>query len=161
METSENGHAMLAVILRFFQEDHWSYQKIENKPIVRAGYHGERGTWVCFARADEENERLTFHAVMGLNIPAEYRLQAAEYLIRVNYGLPVGNFDMNLDTGDIRFRTSIETPGSAITVEMVRAMAYTTVRSMDTYFPGVIAVVHAGLSPEAALARIESEGVFE
>jgi len=157
MESSGNGQSLLDVVLRFFQEDQWIHQKLENKPVIRAGFHGERGTWVCYARVDEKSQCFLFHSLMGMNIPQPYRLNVLEYLSRVNYGLPVGNFDMNLDTGDVRFRTSIETPDGELTVPIVRAMVYTNVHTMDHYFPGVVAVVHGGLSPEAALARVETQ----
>jgi len=157
MESHGNGQSILDVVLRFFREDQWNFQQIDKKPVIRAGFRGERGTWVCFARVDEEHQRFLFHSIMGLNIPTQYRVAVAEYLTRVNYGLPVGNFEMDLESGDVRFKTSIETPEGEITVAMVRALAYTNIRNMDHYFPGVLAVVHGGLSPEAALARIEAQ----
>jgi hypothetical protein len=159
MASRGNGQPILDIVLRFFQEDQWNFQQIDDKPIIRAGFRGEHGTWVCFARADEENQRFLFHSTMGLNIPPQYRTAVAEYLTRANCGLPLGNFEMDLDTGDIRFKTSIETPEGGLTTAMVRALAYANVRSMDHYFPGVLAVVHGGLSPEAALARAETQVV--
>ena len=156
METvNENNLSWLDVIIRFFQEDQWNFQKLENKPVVRAGYRGEHGTWVCYARVNAEAQQFIFHSLMGLNIPPQYRIAVAEYLTRVNHVLTIGAFDMDLDTGDVRFRTAIELCSCSLTVEQVRSMAYTNVRAMDHYFPGVMAVVHHGILPETALARID------
>jgi hypothetical protein len=159
MDSRGNDHSFLDVVLLFFREDQWNIQRIDNKPVIRTGFRGERGTWVCFARVDEENQRFLFYSIMGLNIPSQYRVSVAEYLTRVNFGLPMGNFEMDFYTGDIRFKTSVEVPEGELTVAMVRTLAYTNVRNMDHYFPGVLAVVHGGLSPEAALARIETQAV--
>jgi hypothetical protein len=159
MENFGSGQPIMDVVLRFFREDQWSFQKLNDKPVVRAGFRGEHGTWVCFARVDEENRRFLFHSAMGLNIPPQYRSAVSEYLTRVNYGLPVGNFEMNLDTGDVRCKTSIEVPEGQLDISVVRALAYANVRAMDHYFTGVVAVVHGGLSPEAALARAETQVV--
>jgi hypothetical protein len=159
MESHGNGQSLMDVVLRFLREDQWNFQQLDNKPIIRAGFRGERGTWVCFARVDEEHQRFLFHSIMGLNIPPQYRAAVAEYLTRANYGLPVGNFEMDLDTGDVRFKTSIEIPEGDLTVAMIRKLAYANVRNMDHYFPGVLSVVHGGLSPEAALARTETQVV--
>jgi len=153
---SENGISWVNVTIRFFQEDQWNFQKLENQPVVRAGYRGEHGTWVCYARADEEFHRFIFHSLMGLNIPPQYRLPVVEYLTRANYQLVIGNFDMDLDTGNVRFRTAVELQDDTVlTVDQVRSLAYTNVRTMDHYFPGVMAVVHGGLLPETALERID------
>ena len=159
MENNGSGQTIMDVVLRFFREDQWNFQKIKDKPVVRAGFRGEHGTWVCFARVDEENRRFLFHSTMGLNIPVQYRAAVVEYLTRVNYGLPIGNFEMNLDTGDVRYKTSLEIPECPLDVSVVRALAYTNVRAMDRYFSGVMAVVHGGMSPEAALARAETQVV--
>ncbi len=157
MENSGNGQPMMDVVLQFFQEDQWTFHRLENKQAIRAGYHGERGTWVCYARVDEESNCFLFYSLMGMNIDRHNRLKVLEYLNRVNYCLTVGNFEMNMDTGDVRFRTGVDIPPGELTVPFVRALVYSNVHTIDHYFPGVVAVVHGGLSPEAALARIESQ----
>ncbi len=159
MELNATGRPMLDLVLQFCQEDQWIYQKMEKKPAIRAGYRGEHGTWIVYASVDEENRILTFYSLLGLNIPPGNRAAVGEYLTRVNYILRVGNFEMDLDTGDVRFRTSLEAPESDPSLAMVRRLAYANVQTIDHYFPGVLAVVHSGLSPEAALARIETQVV--
>jgi hypothetical protein len=157
MDNYGSGQPLMDVVVRFFQKEQWNYQKLENKPVIRAGYRGERGTWVCYARVDEENLRIIFHSLMGLNIPPQYYPQVAEYLTRVNYGLAVGNYEMNLDTGEVRFKTSLEAPDGTVSLAAVRSLCYANVRAMDYYYPGVVAVIHSGLSPAAALARVETQ----
>lgn len=159
MDAGGSEQPLMDVVLQFFHEDHWHYQRLANRPVVRVGYHGERGTWVCYARVDEAQKRFIFHTLMGMNIPGEYRAAVSEYLMRVNMDLPLGNFEMNMDTGEIRFKMSVETPGGELSVAMVRSMAYSSIHTMDHYFPGVLAVVHGGLSPESALKRVAAQAV--
>jgi hypothetical protein len=156
MESIGSGLQLMDVVLRFFQEDQWNYLKIEGKSLIRAGHRGEHGTWICYARVDEGNCRFIFHSVMGMNVRPEYRAAAAEYLTRANMLLPVGNFEINMDDGDVRCKTSVETPDGDLSVATVRALVYANLRAMDTYFPGLLSVIHAGLSPSAAIARVES-----
>ena len=158
MEINGNEQSMMDIVLQFFQEEQWNYQKVEGKPVIRAGFRGEHGTWVCFIRVEEEKKLFLFHSQMGMNIPPQYRIAVMEYLTRVNFGLAVGNFEMDLDNGEVRFRTSVETPDGELSIAIVRGLAYSNVHSIDHYFPGVMAVVH-GYSPEAALARIEAQPV--
>jgi hypothetical protein len=159
MEPSASGQPMMDVVLEFFESAQWNVQKIPNKPVVRAGYRGERGTWVCYARVDENEQRFLFHSLMGLNIPPQYRAAVTEYLMRVNCTLPLGSFDIDIDTGEVRFKHGVEAPEGQLSVAMVRAVANACIRAMDMYFPGVVAVVHGGLSPEAAIARVEAQAM--
>ncbi len=159
MKSNENHLSLMETVQQFFQEDQWNYQVIEHKSAIRAGYHGERGTWVCYAQVDEENQRFLFYAGMGLNIPPNRRAEVAEYLMRVNWQTAVGSFEMDFDTGSVRCKTSVETALGEMTVELVRKLAYINLRLIDYYFSGVLSVVHGGLSPEAALARVEAQAV--
>jgi hypothetical protein len=157
METNGNEQPLLDVVLRFFVEEQWNFKKIDQKPVIRAGFRGEHGTWVCYATVEEDHRRILFHSYMGMNIPFEYRAQVVEYLNRVNYCLALGNFEMDMETGDVRFRTSLEAPEGDLGLAFIRAMAYGNVHTMDHYFPGIVAVMNSGLSPEAALARVEAQ----
>ena len=151
----ENGQTLMDVVLQFFQEDQWNFQKVEQKPVVRAGYRGEHGTWVCYAQLDEEDPRFLFDSYCGLNISPQDRPAVAEYITRVNYLLHLGNFEMKWDTGDVWFRTSCAIVDSNLSFEMIGTLVYTNVQTMDHYFPGIVSVVHGGLSPQAALDRID------
>jgi hypothetical protein len=157
MNSNGNGPSLMDVVLRFFQEEQWNYQKIDNKSALRAGFRGERGTWICHVQVDEINKRFLFYSLMGMFIPQQYRGAVLEYLSRINSTLQVGNFEMDFETGDVRFRTSVETPDGELSLSLVRSLAYINVHTIDHYFPGVMAVIHGGLSPEAALARVETQ----
>jgi hypothetical protein len=159
MATTGNGRHCFDTVLRFFEEDQWNFQQLENKPVIKAGYRGMHGTWICHAKVEEEAGRFLFSSQMGLNVPPGLRLAVAEYLTRANTLLTLGNFEMNMDTGDIRCRVGVEAPDGELTVPMVRALVHATVSAMDRFFPGVLAVIHSGLSPAAAIARVVAEPV--
>lgn len=159
MDNKETQPVMFDVVRKFFQEEQWDCQTVGSKPLIRAGYRGERGTWVCYAQVDEKKRRFLFHAATGMQIPASYWPRVIEYLNRVNCALALGNFELDVETGDVRYRAGVETPNAELSVEVVRAIAYGAVRALDHYIPGVVAVIHSGLSPEAALTRLDGQAV--
>ena len=138
----------------FSRKSSWETQPVEGKPVLRAGFRGDHGTWVCYIRVDEAKKSVLFHSLLGMNIPPQYRVAVMEFITRANYGLATGNFEMDLDRGEVRFRTSAEAADGELSVGMLRGMAYANVHTIDRYLSGVMAVVHGGLSPEAALARV-------
>ncbi len=150
---------LMDVVFRCLKEENWNYQVVEPGALIRMGVRGERGTWICYLRVAEGQRQVIFYAQMGMNIPPEKRAEVIEYLTRANYSLPVGGFEMDVDSGEIRFKNSLETPEGELSVAMVRALALTSLRVMDRYFMGVLSVVHRGLSPQAALAQVESQAV--
>ena len=61
--------------------------------------------WVplsCYAEINPEMEAFLFRAINPLPVEPVRRGPVAEYIARVNYPLPVGNWAIDLDTGDVR-----------------------------------------------------------
>lgn len=146
---------LMETVIRFFQDDQWNCRVVETN-WIRTAYRGGRGTWVCFAKVENDPPRFRFVSTMGLHIPPQNRPAAMEYITRVNWGLPIGNFEMNLETGDVRFKTSLELPDERLTLPMIRSLVYINVHTIDHYYPGVMSILTCGLTPTAALARIEA-----
>lgn len=88
-------------------------------------------------------------------MPLEQRLLMAEFLTRVNYGLKIGNFEMDFKDGEIRYKTSIAVEGDRLTSPLVRELVCHNLSIMDNYFPGIMKVIYGGMSPEDALAETE------
>ncbi len=156
---SENIQGLIDTAVRFLEQDQWSYQFIEDRGLVRAGYRGEHGTWVCYLRINPGASSLSFYSSMGMNIVGKDRPFVLQYLNLINAFLEshaLGlRFEMDENNGDVHLRSSdLQMDEAEVDVTQVRRLAYQNVRAMDHYFPGVIAMVHAGLLPEEALAQV-------
>jgi hypothetical protein len=68
----------------------------------------------------------------------------------------MGNFEMDLSDGEVRFRCSATTEGSDFSYEQYRNMLFVSVGIMDRYYPGLQRVVQGSADPAAAIADIES-----
>ena len=53
------------------------------------------------------NEMLILSFVIPIQVTEEARAKVGEFILRVNCGLKVGNFDIDLDDGEIFYRLSI------------------------------------------------------
>jgi hypothetical protein len=86
------------------------------------GFSGANGSWMCFAQAQDDNQRFIFYSVMESKVPANKRQTVAEYLTRANYGLVLGNFEMDFSDGEVRYKTSIDVEGGQLVPQMVRSV---------------------------------------
>lgn len=150
------SRSMVDTVLQFFQQDDWRYQQLEGQPVFRLGFRGDNGSFDCFAKVVDERHRFLFYSVMESNVPPEKRVAVAEFITRANYGLAIGNFEMDYGDGEIRYKTSVDVEGGELTVEMVKTLVYTNLLMMDRYFPGIKSCVWGDATPEEAIARIES-----
>ncbi len=142
-------------MVQFFREDEWPFTEIQGKPILRTGFSGDNGQWACFAQAREEQEQFIFYSILQLRAPEEKRPAIAEFITRANYGMVIGNFEMDYSDGEIRYKTSIDVEGAELTFPLIRNLVYANVRVMDRYLPGIMQILYADVSPEEAIRSIE------
>ncbi len=79
----------------------------------------------------------------------------AEFLTRANYGLVIGNFEMDFGDGEVRYKTSIDVEGDRLTSALIKQMVYINVLMMDRYLPGIMKVAFGNADPARAIAEIE------
>ena len=59
--------------------------------------------WDCAVLVDDEDERLVFYSTMLDAVPKDRLVAVMELVTRANFGLPVGNFELDLDDGELCF----------------------------------------------------------
>ncbi len=142
-------------MVRFFQADDWFFEELPGKPVLRLRVRGNNGAWTCYAQAREKEQQFVFYSVLDFNVPLNRRQAMAEFLTRANYGLVIGNFEMDFDDGEIRYKTSIDVSGDRLTPELIKPLVYTNLLVMDRYLPGIVKVAFANADPASAIAEIE------
>jgi len=142
---------------QFLDEDEWPTSPIQDT-VLRTTFQGKTGQWTCFAQAREEQEQMVFYSVCPMNVPEERRTEVARYLSYANYGLIIGNFEIDLRDGEVRYKTSIDVEGGELEQHLIKPIVYTNVLMMDKYLPGLSAVTHGGMTAEGAIAMIEGDG---
>ncbi|HEY9605649.1 MAG TPA: YbjN domain-containing protein, partial [Allocoleopsis sp.] len=80
---------------------------------------------------------------------------AAEFLMRVNYGLILGNFELDFGSGQIYYKTTICTNDIHLNSALIERGVYANVWTMDKYLPGIMKVIYADVPAAEALAQIE------
>ncbi|MEJ5169413.1 MAG: YbjN domain-containing protein [Fimbriimonadales bacterium] len=146
---------LLDAVERFLIEDEWHYEQVGDKPVLKMLYGGDNGEWTCLAQVSEELEQFVFYSICPSRAPQAKRLAMAEFLTRANSGLVIGNFEMDFETGEIRYKTGIDVEGDRLSSALVRTLIYQNVLMMDRYFPGIMAVIFTSISPKEAIELIE------
>jgi hypothetical protein len=146
---------ILDTTISFFQEDGWLFSQMEGQPVLAMGFQGESGRWTCYAQAREEQGQFIFYSVCPVNATEDKRMAVAEFLTRANYGMLIGNFEMDFDDGEIRYKTSIDVEGDRLTLALVQQLVYTNVLMMDNYLPGLLGVIYGNVPPAEAVAEAE------
>lgn len=134
----------------------WRFERRPEEPIIRLSVAGEVFEYRCVFQSLDDLHILIFYAYAPLHVPEAKRLVAAEYLTRANYGLRLGNYELDFTDGEVRYKTSIDCEGGELTEAMVRNLMLANLQTMDRYLPGLIRLVQNHESPAGLIAEMES-----
>jgi hypothetical protein len=121
------------IIEHFLEENEWGYERIDES-LLRLAVQGEQGDWVTLVQTDEEDQRCIVYSVYPDLVPEPRREAMAAILTQENYEIPVGNFEMDLTDGEVRFRTSIEVVQGQLTSEWFERLFMVNIAMTDGYF---------------------------
>lgn len=151
---TENPQIFNAIV-EFFEDDEWDFNWMEGMPVLRMGFSGKNGKWTCYAQAREEQQQFVFYSVCPINAPEDLRAKVAEFITRANYGMIIGNFEMDYDDGEVRYKTSIDVEGAELIGALTRQIVYANVIIMDRYLPGIMRCIYSDATPQDCVEEIE------
>ena len=156
MTAPETDRSLSAAVQRFFAEDNWTTAQVGDA-VLQMTFRGENGQWMCFAQAREELRQFIFYSVCPVTIGADKRLAIAEFITRANYGLIIGNFELDFEDGELRYKPSLDVEAADLTPGLIRPVVYANVITMDRYLPGALAILYGNTLPEEAITRAEND----
>ena len=156
-ERSPISEKAFAALRDFLDADGWHPQYVEEGDYFRMSFRGRNGEFRVVARVRGDFDQLMVYAFAPLAAPEETRPAVCEFVARANYGMRIGNFELDLNDGEIRYKSSLDFEDVGLTPIMIRNVIYPAAQTVDRYFPGIIAVVAGAKSPKAAVEMIEKE----
>ena len=150
-EPESSSVSIFAEMVNFFKQDDWSFYQIKGQPVLQMGFQGKNGQWTCYARARENEQQFVFYSICPVTVPKSKRRALAEFIARANYGMIIGNFELDFAEGEIAYKTSIDVEGSTLTFTQMKRLVDTNVAMMDQYLPGIKSVIQGDASPEEAI----------
>ena len=130
------------VVKQFFEEDNWSYLQLSDGITLQLVCQGKNGQISCYARSYEEAQQCIFYSLFPVPIPREKRSLIAKLITEINYGMIIGNLEMDWEDGELRYKTSIDVEGDRLSTALVKRLVYSNVLTMDEYIPAINEVIN-------------------
>jgi hypothetical protein len=151
------GKAAFALLGRFLEDDGWHPQQLEDSHIYRMGFAGNNGNTACYARILVELEQFLFYVVAPIKVPEAERPDVAEFITRANYGMRIGNFELDFSDGEVRYKSSLDFEGTELSPALIQHAIYPAVQTMDRYLPGLMSIIYGEGTPAEAIDEIEDQ----
>ena len=154
-EQNRNGLQAFELLTTYLDDDEWFPRRIDGKYAYSMSYSGKNGDLRCYAIVRVDLEEFLFYAVAPIKVPEDVRLAVSEFLTRANYGLRIGNFELDYSDGEVRYKSSLDFEGESLTPELIRNAIYPAVHTMDRYLTGLLRVSFGGATPLEAIEEVE------
>lgn len=142
-----------ALMREFFESDGW-YPETQEHGILGMRYEGENGEWECFAELRRPPGQVMFYSVQPELVPDDDLARMSELITWVNESLLVGNFELDLSLGQVRFKTSILLGPEPLTEGLLRQLVELNVASMDRCRPALLTVLETTEKPFTIAANL-------
>lgn len=152
--TAPEPGQLFEAMRRFFEEEDWKFVEVPNQSALKLGCTGENGEWTCYAQVKENPGRFLFYSVVSVKAMEARRQVMAEFITRANYGMVLGNFEMDFSDGEIRYKTSAYLEEFAPTRDFFHTLVYTNLLMTDKYLPAIMSVIYAGMTAEQAVGLL-------
>jgi hypothetical protein len=134
-------------------------ERVEDGARLDATRAGSELPWALLAGVDEVDHRVAIYTVDALAVPAPTRHEVALLLTRVNYGLTIGNFELDLDDGELRYKTSVDLGGDPPSERILGALLDSNLTAMTTYLDAIHSVALGVTSAEDTAEGLDEGGL--
>ena len=123
---------------------------------IRLNICRKHALYTCHLRISNDDEIFQIH----LNFPVlakdqKMRPSVTEFFTRVNYGLVLGAFEVDLRDGEARYHISHIIGDRCLEDEVIRRIIGSALSTADRYFPAYMRVLFGGDTPEDAVFLAE------
>jgi hypothetical protein len=147
---------LLQTVLRFFEDDGWDVSLQADNPIIWMSFQGANDEWKCCLQIREEEQQILYYSICPRRVDPKDRANMAEFITRANYGMVIGNFEMDYSDGEVRFKTSVDVEDANLTRALLHHIVHANLLMTDKYLPGITAIVE-GQGPRAAIEMVEGQ----
>jgi hypothetical protein len=153
----QDAKAKLEQFRTLLGEDVHIHQAAENEILFVSSF--EEKPMGCFAIIDPDNHAFIFQILHIDKIKPDYHSVVLEYLNYVNFPLPIGNWEMKLDEGTVRWRSGFYFRGDDLSLSLMQQVMSSCFYFVGETFRGILILSQGGTMDEAIDSIGESLGL--
>ncbi len=150
---------MLNKIKEYFDREKLKYMPLarEEEGIFFLGINGQFSRFHCIADLKEDMKVFLFYAICSINISQDKIDLISKFLTKINYGRMIGNFELDMNDGEIRYKVSLNYEDIELTNTIIHNIVSTCIPSMDMITPVIGGLVYGNLTLEEAFIKATAE----
>lgn len=148
----------------FLNEDDWHFSFDQERGIFKFGLRLKGKLKKINYIVDIKDDEYLVYAISSLGADeedSEMMANMAEFICRANYGLKMGNFELDFDDGEVRFKVHVLCKGITPTAEMIKRSIYCPASMFKRYGSGIVDIIFGNASGKDAVDKCEKHDESE
>lgn len=153
----KNGLQALKNVKEVLKTTGWDPEETEKEGVLRVDFSVDNIP-VDEAIADVriDYERFLYYLNFREKAPVKQRRETMEFVTRVNYDLVIGNFELNLENGFVRFKSAVDFTGTELVQPLIRDAIKSAMDAIELYADAIVDVMQGRKKAKKALEDAES-----
>ena len=148
----------MAAVKAYYDSQGWHYNYKPERDMIEMTM-GLREVSTCRVITKVHDERFVTYCIFPLRPTEDKRAAVGEYLHRANYGLNIGNFEMDYEDGEIRYKANILCGDQIPEMSRIERLVDVGMNMINRYGPGILKIMYGdgNVSPKALIDAIEKQ----
>ena len=141
----------------YMDKDDWKYEYVEDRALIRAGVNLKCKLQSVKMYISFNDNGYTVVSVPPMKADEATRANVMEYITRANYGLRNGNFEMDVNDGEVRYKIYTNAKGLGKVGEAIIEDSIMIPPLMfDKYGNGMAAIMFGFSDPKTEIEKAEA-----
>ena len=133
------------------EESDYDFQVADDEEVLRIALEAPEGAWTVYLRVMPTGPCVVY-SKPEFDAAPEHRAATSEFITRVNFGILVGNFEMDFDDGECRFKTAFDSDTEPVPAAVIVNTLEGNLANMHKYLPALQGVATGAMTMDEALA---------
>lgn len=146
---------LFAIAEQYCQSQNWHYDTQKDKYLISFGMNLRCKLKSTKVWIEVKDTSIVVYSICPLNADPEDRAKVAEFITRANYGLLVGNFEMDYRDGEVRYKAVLSSKSVLPCMDDVERVVDVGFLMMDRYGNGLAKIIMGFGNPEELIKECE------
>lgn len=143
-------------LIAYFNEQKLKFEYMPEKKIISSSFSIRNKVGMVNELIVVRNDGYTVYAGIDLHADEATRAAMAEYLTRANYGLRIGNFELDYADGEIRYKVHMECGETIPDEACIEKSIFVPLAMIERYGNGIGEILFGSITPEEAVRMAET-----
>lgn len=151
-----NKEEMVDAIRNWLDDDDWKYEYEADRAMIKMGINLKSKIRNGRIYIDVKDDCYVVYLVAPINGDKDNIGELAKYVTMANYGLMNGNFELDVEDGEIRYKTYVNCDGlNELSSAVIQDSIYVPCLMMDRYGNGLAALAMGFSDAETEIQKAE------